>query len=101
MQARRFSSTNWRHFIPVKGPVLENVQQLCGQSRVVIEAVTPEIDGGRFPIKRVAGEDVAVEADIFGDGHDALSAVVKWRACGNSQWEEEPMEFLVNDRWRA
>ncbi|TMA13871.1 MAG: DUF3416 domain-containing protein, partial [Deltaproteobacteria bacterium] len=44
-----------------------------GRRRVVIEGVRPEIDGGRFPIKRAIGEKVIVEADIFADGHDSLS----------------------------
>ena len=43
-----------------------------GRPRIVIEGVTPEIDGGRFPIKRIIGDKVAVEADIFADGHDVL-----------------------------
>ena len=85
----------------MKQSVLETVDQLSGQSRVVIEAVTPEIDGGRFPIKRVVDEAVTVEADIFADGHDVLSAVVKWRSGQTSTWSETPMELLVNDRWRA
>jgi starch synthase (maltosyl-transferring) len=72
-----------------------------GRCRVVIEAVKPEIDGGRFPIKRVVGERVVVEADIFADGHDSLSAVLRYRTEGNSTWSEIPMEPLVNDRWRA
>jgi starch synthase (maltosyl-transferring) len=50
-----------------------------GRRRAVIEAVSPEIDGGRFPIKRVVDEAVRVEADIFADGHAALRAVVTYR----------------------
>ena len=46
---------------------------------VVIEKLTPLIDGGRYPIKRTVGEDTVVEADIFKDGHDVVSAVLKWR----------------------
>jgi starch synthase (maltosyl-transferring) len=72
-----------------------------GRRRVVIEAVTPEIDGGRFPAKRVVGETVAVEADIFADGHDALAAVVKYRHQTATEWTEAPMAALVNDRWRG
>ena len=72
-----------------------------GRCRVVIENVTPEIDGGRFAIKRVVGERVVIEADIFVDGHDSLSAALKFRAAENSEWSETPMEFLVNDRWRG
>jgi len=47
-----------------------------GRSRVEIEGVAPEIDGGRFPIKRIAGEQVVVEANVFTDGHDAISCVL-------------------------
>jgi len=32
---------------------------------VVIEAVSPEVDAGRFPVKRAVGEGVVVEANIF------------------------------------
>jgi len=72
-----------------------------GRKRVVIERVEPEVDGGRFPIKRTIGEEVVVEADIFSDGHDALSAVLLYRADSDSAWVEVPMQLLVNDRWRA
>src|SRR5438045_1043048 len=70
-----------------------------GRSRVVVEGVTPEIDGGRFPIKRIAGEHVIVDADIFTDSHDALSAVLLYRAEGDADWSEAPMTEIVNDRW--
>src|ERR1700728_2099630 len=72
-----------------------------GRSRVVIEHVTPEIDAGHFPIKRSVGEEVVVEAAIFGDGHDAISAVLKYRAEKDLDWSETPMEALVNDQWRG
>ena len=45
-----------------------------GRKRVVIEGITPEVDGGRFPAKRTVGDQVRVEADIFTDGHDAIAA---------------------------
>jgi hypothetical protein len=50
-----------------------------GRQRVIIEGVQPEINGGRYPIKRTVGEQVQVEADIFTDGHDALTAVLLCR----------------------
>ena len=50
-----------------------------GRRRVVIEAVMPEIDAGRFPAKRALGETVTVEADVFADGHDSLAAMLKYR----------------------
>src|SRR5262245_14216428 len=68
-------------------------------SRVVIEGVRPEIDGGLFPIKRTVGEEVAVSADIFADGHDLLTAVVKHRPAGSADWAEVPMTVVANDRW--
>ena len=72
-----------------------------GRKRVVIEAVEPEIDGGRFPVKRAVGEDVTVEADVFIDGHDQLAAILQYRREGEPGWIEVPMTLLVNDRWRA
>jgi starch synthase (maltosyl-transferring) len=72
-----------------------------GRSRVVIESVKPEIDCGRFPAKRTVGEYLIVEADIFADGHDALSALLLWRKEGASRWTESPLQPLVNDRWRG
>ena len=72
-----------------------------GRLRAVIEKVKPEIDGGRFPAKRVVGERMTVEADIFTDGHDALAAALLYRRKSDSHWSETPMESLDNDRWRA
>ena len=69
--------------------------------RVVVECVTPEVDEGRYPAKRTAGEDVVVEADVYADGHDVLAAVVLWRRRGETAWREAPMAALPNDRWRA
>ena len=68
---------------------------------VVIENLQPLIEGGRYPIKRIVGEDLAVEADIFKDGHDVVAAVLKWRVLGKREWRETPMTFVDNDRWRG
>jgi len=70
-------------------------------SRVVIERVSPEIDGGRFPIKRTVGATVEVEADIFADGHDALAGVLLYRRDGAARWTEVSLAPLGNDRWRG
>lgn len=67
----------------------------------VIENLQPLIDGGRHPIKRIVGEDLVVEADIFKDGHDVVAAVLKWRVLGKRPWRETPMTFVDNDRWGA
>ena len=76
-----------------------NMQRL---PTVVIENVSPVVDEGRLPLKRVVGEELTVEADVFKDGHDITAAVLKWRPVGaKNPWLETPMQFLVNDRWRA
>src|SRR5437660_4164108 len=90
-----------------------------GRRRVVIEAVSPEVDAGRFPAKRAIGETVTVEADVFADGHDALAAILKHKflpipagipparpggapkAAEGPDWIETPLTPLVNDRWRG
>jgi starch synthase (maltosyl-transferring) len=72
-----------------------------GRQRVVIECVSPEIDGGRFPVKRVAGERVVVEADAFGDGHDRIGCVLLFRRETERDWNEAPMRAIGNDRWRG
>ena len=74
-----------------------------GRSRVVIEDVVPQIDGGRFPIKRVVGEHVDVYATAFTDGHDAVSAVLRYRQQGAETWQEVIMEPANSglDRWGA
>jgi starch synthase (maltosyl-transferring) len=70
-----------------------------GRRRVVIENVKPEIDGGRFPIKRIVGEKVVVTADIFADGHDAVCARILWKGQGDKKWRETPMRSVGSDGW--
>jgi starch synthase (maltosyl-transferring) len=77
------------------------VQREEGTRRVVIEGVTPEIDAGRFPIKRTTGERVVVEADVFADGHEALACVLLYRREDTADWTTVLMTPLVNDRWRG
>jgi starch synthase (maltosyl-transferring) len=69
--------------------------------RVVVEGLHPEVDAGRFPIKRAVGEDVIVGADIYTDGHDTLAAALLYRKSGASAWQEVAMMPLGNDRWQA
>jgi starch synthase (maltosyl-transferring) len=72
-----------------------------GRARIAIESVSPQIDCGRFPVKRVAGEELVVQADIFGDGHDEVAAVLLFRKQTEDAWQELPMQRLDNDRWQA
>ncbi|MEX2615128.1 MAG: alpha-1,4-glucan--maltose-1-phosphate maltosyltransferase [Alphaproteobacteria bacterium] len=68
---------------------------------MVIEAVSPSVDNGRFAAKAVAGHLFVVEADIFCDGHDKIDAAVLTRRRGARNWRETPMQLLENDRWRG
>jgi starch synthase (maltosyl-transferring) len=70
------------------------------EPRIQIEEVYPELDGGRYPVKRVVGDPLEVWADIFRDGHDKLRAVLKYRYDGG-EWRETPFVFFDNDRWVA
>jgi starch synthase (maltosyl-transferring) len=66
---------------------------------VVIETVEPAVDGGRYPVKREAGDVVEVSADIFKEGHDVVRAWVRYRRAGQTDWREAPMRYVDNDRW--
>ena len=77
------------------------VTRTDGRKRVVIESISPLIDGGRFPAKRTLGDQVRVEADIFTDGHDSIAASLLVHREGLDEWTEIPMQPLVNDRWTA
>ncbi len=68
---------------------------------VVIENLYPQLDCGRYPIKREVGDSLEIRADIFKDGHDKLAAVVKYRVKGEPEWSEAPMRHFDNDRWIA
>ncbi|MFH1494625.1 MAG: maltotransferase domain-containing protein, partial [Pseudomonadota bacterium] len=73
----------------------------ASRARAMIERVSPEVDAGRFPIKRIVGEEVMVEADVFGDGHDQLRCLLLHRPAGTPDWAEVPMAPTGNDRWQA
>ncbi len=68
-------------------------------STIIIEKVAPEIDGGRYPIKREMGDSLEVSADIFKEGHDILAAVLQYRTVKETAWHESPMRHVENDRW--
>src|SRR5688572_8146091 len=72
-----------------------------GKSRVIIENVQPQVDGGRYPAKRTVGERVDVTADIFGDGHDHIRAEVLFKKAGESEWQLVEMRHSANDSWTA
>jgi starch synthase (maltosyl-transferring) len=69
--------------------------------RFLIEDIFPCVDGGRYPVKRIAGESVEVWADIFREGHDVIAAALLWRPENSEDWRREPMELDNNDRWHG
>ncbi|TPP04255.1 maltotransferase domain-containing protein [Rhizobium glycinendophyticum] len=73
----------------------------AASARIAIEKIAPQVDGGRFPVKRIVGDIVTVEADIFADGHDVLAAALFFRAEDEEVWREGRMALVENDRWRA
>ena len=79
----------------------ENLENGKARKRVIIEGVTPEIDGGRFPIKRTVGDRLRVEADIVTDGHDVIAAELLYRREQDAAWQAASMQPLVNDRWQG
>ncbi len=95
-----------RVFLPMEARILispptEVAVAASTMSRVAIENVEPEIDAGRFPIKRILNDRVDVQADIFADGHEVLAAVLLFRSAGESTWQEAPLQLFDNDRWRG
>lgn len=75
--------------------------QLKGQSRVIIENVQPQVDGGLYPAKRSVGETVTVTADIFGDGHDHIRAQVLFKKESEKKWRSVELDHVGNDVWSA
>ena len=73
--------------------------------RVVVERIRPDIDGGRFPIKRTIADEVVVSAQIFVDGHDVVAAVLQDRHTDRQEgpWRETPMALVAEgtDEWTA
>jgi starch synthase (maltosyl-transferring) len=72
-----------------------------GRARVVIEAVQPQVDGGRYPVCRIVGDVVTVSAAIFGDGHDHLAAKLLYRQKSEKRWRSVAMAEQGNDIWTA
>jgi starch synthase (maltosyl-transferring) len=73
----------------------------AARSPVVIDRVTPQVSGGPFAAKRIIGRPIAVEADIFADGHDVLAAELLWQAADEKEWQRAPLVLIGNDRWRG
>jgi starch synthase (maltosyl-transferring) len=77
----------------------QTVESAAAGGAFHIEDIYPRIDGGRFPVKRIARERVEVWADIYRDGHDVVNAALVWRREVDREWRREPMTHDSNDRW--
>ncbi len=75
--------------------------KLASAKRIVIDNIVPAVEGGRFAAKRVVGEAVVIEADVFADGHEVLGVELLWRSADRKDWRRLPMQLINNDRWRA
>jgi len=69
------------------------------EGRIVIEAVSPMIDCGETPIKRIVGDTLAVQATVFSDGHDKIAVALLYRPQRETDWRRAPMRFVETDRW--
>jgi starch synthase (maltosyl-transferring) len=69
--------------------------------RIQIQRVTPQVDCGRYPVKRTEGDRVDVTATVFRDGHEQLGAAVRYKAPGATRWQDAPLQALGNDRWEG
>jgi starch synthase (maltosyl-transferring) len=93
-----------RRSAPITQPIhpgAAGAQAAAQADRLVVEDVSPRVDGGAYPVRRVVGETVVVEADVFGDGHEQLGAELQWRTLDQTEWTAVPMAELGNDRWRG
>ena len=83
-------------------PLAINAARTAGSdARLALEAPSPTVDAGRFPARRLVGEDVAVSADLIGDGHDKFAGILRWTTPHDNTVHETPLSPLGNDRWGA
>ena len=80
---------------------MERFSLNLSSARVVVESLRPEVDGGRYPVKRAIGDELRVEADVFTDGHDAVACELLYRFKEDREWQRAPMAFRHNDHWQA
>jgi starch synthase (maltosyl-transferring) len=71
------------------------------QTRIIIENVMPQLDGGINPIKRIVNQKVNITADVFSDGHDVIECCVKFKHESDKKWQEVRMNPTINDEWHA
>jgi starch synthase (maltosyl-transferring) len=69
---------------------------------LVVSGIAPAVQGGRYAVKRLVGDQLRIGADIFTDGHDVLAARVLYRTPGDRRPVSSPMSYsFEDDRWYA
>jgi len=87
--------------IPPVNKSLQAAEDVAIHGPFHIEDIYPQIDGGRFAVKRIVGEPVEVWADVFRGGHDVTRVTLLWRRESDTRWRRTPMRHHDNDRWTA
>ncbi len=82
-------------------PADASARGFAASPRIAIEAISPSVDDGRFPVKRIVGHRLTVTADIFADGATKLAVRLRWRPADESEWREVPMRHTINDIYTA
>lgn len=85
----------------VRAPAPWSAAEAARTPRLVVEDLSPRVDGGDYPVRRVVGETVTVEATVFTDGHEQLAVELLWRAVDEPEWHRVRMAALPTDRWTA
>ncbi|MCH6257750.1 alpha-1,4-glucan--maltose-1-phosphate maltosyltransferase [Puniceicoccaceae bacterium K14] len=80
---------------------MSSLRNAPGRRRVIVENVRPSLDGGKYPIKRVIGDAISVQAAAFTDSHDRINVSLLHRLTGSSEWVRTPMRSLGNDEYEA
>lgn len=86
---------------PVRLPPPATAEQAAATPRLVVESLSPSVEGGDYPVRRVVGEEITVEATVFTDGHEQLAVELLWRPCDETEWRRVPMTALPTDVWTA
>ena len=86
---------------PTKPKQSKKLDHVSGKKRAIVEHISPAVEGGLFPAKRSLGESIEVQADVFGDSHDIVRAVLLYKHQDDADMSQIPMTYVINDRWTA
>lgn len=77
------------------------MQKIQGQTRAVVRDIWPIVENGRYPIKRVVGDEIHVWFDTFADGHDVVRGGLRFKHEAERKWTYVAANDIGNDRWHA